>query len=136
MREEIDKNKLKRIVCIAYDFDGVMTDNRALIDEMGHEAGDKLIKDAAAAFSGIFKKKNCYRIGGDEFIAIVPEIDEASFYDLVAKLKSKTKKISLSLGVVWTEDSKEIRNAVREADEAMYESKAKYYASHERRHKT
>lgn len=30
--------KLKQIKCIAYDFDGVMTDNRAMIDEKGHEA--------------------------------------------------------------------------------------------------
>ena len=37
MKEEII-NELKNIKCIAYDFDGVMTDNRALVDEIGHEA--------------------------------------------------------------------------------------------------
>lgn len=30
--------KLKDIQCIAYDFDGVMTDNRVLVDENGKEA--------------------------------------------------------------------------------------------------
>lgn len=30
--------KLKNIQCIAYDFDGVMTDNRVLVDEKGIEA--------------------------------------------------------------------------------------------------
>ena len=109
---------------------------KAINDEMGHEAGDQLIKDAAAIFSGIFKKKYCYRIGGDEFIAIVPEIDENSFKELTSKLKTKAKKISLAVGAVWIEDARDIKTAVRRADEAMYESKAKYYASHERRHKT
>jgi diguanylate cyclase (GGDEF)-like protein/PAS domain S-box-containing protein len=129
----VDLSGLNECVGVCYsDINGL----KAINDEMGHEEGDKLIKDAAAAFSAIFKKKYCYRIGGDEFIAIVPEIDEASFKELLAKLKTKTKKISLSFGSVWIEDSKDIRAAVREADEAMYESKAKYYASHERRHKT
>ncbi len=32
------KENLKQIKCIAYDFDGVMTDNRVLVDEDGKEA--------------------------------------------------------------------------------------------------
>jgi diguanylate cyclase (GGDEF)-like protein len=124
---------LKESVGVCYsDINGL----KAINDDQGHEAGDQLIKDAAVAFAAIFKKKHCYRIGGDEFIAIVPEIDEKSFDEMVAKLRAKSKKISLAFGAVWIEDSKEIKTAVRNADEAMYESKAKYYASHERRHKT
>ncbi len=30
--------RLKNVKCIAYDFDGVMTDNRVLVDEDGKEA--------------------------------------------------------------------------------------------------
>ena len=124
---------LKESVGVCYsDINGL----KAINDDQGHEAGDQLIKDAAVAFAAIFKKKHCYRIGGDEFIAIVPEIDEKSFDEMVAKLRAKSKKVSLAFGAVWIEDSKEIKAAVRNADEAMYESKAKYYASHERRHKT
>ena len=106
---------------------------KAINDAKGHEVGDQIIRDTAAIFSGIFKKKYCYRIGGDEFIAIVPEIDEVRFNALVQKLESKTKKISLAIGHVWSHDSGEINKAIQHADEAMYSSKAEYYESHERR---
>ena len=109
---------------------------KAINDEKGHDEGDKLIKDAATIFSSIFKKKNCYRIGGDEFIAVVPEIDEESFNEMVGKMKNKAKKISISVGSAWVNNCYDLKNTVRKADEAMYESKAQYYASHERRHST
>lgn len=109
---------------------------KAINDENGHEAGDQHIKTTADIFSGIFKKKYCYRIGGDEFIAIIPEIEEDKFKTMVDKLKVKAKKVSLSVGSVWSKDSKDIKKIVQKADEAMYDSKADYYKTHERRHKS
>ena len=109
---------------------------KAINDENGHEAGDQHIKTTADIFSGIFKKKYCYRIGGDEFIAIIPEIEEDKFKTMVDKLKVKAKKVSLSVGSVWSKDSKDIKKIVQKADEAMYDSKAEYYKIHERRHKS
>lgn len=103
-------------------------------DDKGHQAGDKLITDTATIFAGIFKKKNCYRIGGDEFIAIVPEIERDKFDSMVAKLKAKCKGISLAIGSVWEDDSKDMTALVRKADEAMYKDKSAYYREHERRH--
>ncbi len=106
---------------------------KAINDEFGHLHGDEVIKNTAAIFAGIFKKKYCYRIGGDEFVAIVPEIDEVKFNALVQKLESKTKKLTVAIGHVWTNDSSEINKAVQAADENMYSSKVEYYESHERR---
>ncbi|WP_242875280.1 GGDEF domain-containing protein [Butyrivibrio sp. INlla14] len=105
-------------------------------DEQGHEAGDELLKNTADIFASVFKKKYCYRIGGDEFIVIMPEVDEDIFETMVHKLKTKLKAISVSIGYIWSSDSKNIKNIVREADEAMYGSKAEYYKTHERRHNT
>jgi diguanylate cyclase (GGDEF)-like protein len=106
---------------------------KSINDEKGHEFGDNLIKDTSAVFSSVFKKKYCYRIGGDEFLAIVPEIDKKGFEVLVDKLKTKTKKVSVAIGNSWISDSKDINKAVEGADEAMYSSKAEYYIDHERR---
>ena len=42
-------------------------------DNRGHLAGDDLIREVAAIIRGILGKSGeCYRIGGDEFAAIVP----------------------------------------------------------------
>ena len=118
-------------VCYS-DINGLKTVN----DEQGHEAGDELLKNTADIFASVFKKKHCYRIGGDEFIVIMPEVDEDIFETMVHKLKTKLKTISVSIGYIWSSDSKNIKNIVREADEAMYVSKAEYYKTHERRHNT
>lgn len=101
-------------------------------DEKGHEAGDELIKQVANVFGSIFKKKFCYRIGGDEFISILPEIEEEKFNELVKKLKEK--KINVAIGAVWSKNSGEINRVVKLADEAMYDDKTNYYKEHERRH--
>jgi diguanylate cyclase (GGDEF)-like protein len=123
---------MKTCVGVCYsDINGLKSIN----DSKGHEYGDQIIKDTAEIFASIFKKKYCYRIGGDEFIAIVPEIDEVRFNAMVQKLESKTKKVSIAIGHVWTSNSSAINKAVKNADEAMYSSKADYYESHERRQK-
>jgi diguanylate cyclase (GGDEF)-like protein len=110
------------------DINGLKTVN----DEKGHEAGDEMIKQAANAFGSVFKKKYCYRIGGDEFIAIIPEIEEEKFNELVKKMRNK--KVDMAIGSVWSKNSGEINKAIQQADEAMYDDKTDYYENHERRH--
>jgi GGDEF domain-containing protein len=82
----------------------------------------------------VFKKKYCYRIGGDEFVAVIPEIEEEKFIELVDKLKSKSKKVSLAIGYKWSRTSKDVNKVMRSADENMYKDKSMFYKSHERRH--
>ena len=112
------------------DINGLKTIN----DDKGHQVGDKLIKDTSELVSSIFKKKYCYRIGGDEFVAIVPDIQEDKFKELVDKLKAKSKGISMAIGYKWSRSSKEINKVIKGADEDMYKDKAQFYKSHERRH--
>lgn len=112
------------------DINGMKNTN----EEDGHDAGDERIKKTADIFANIFKRKYCYRIGGDEFLAIIPEISNEKFDSLVNKLRTKGADISVAIGAIWIEDSKEINQAVKQADERMYEDKATYYKEHGRRH--
>ena len=107
---------------------------KSINDDKGHQEGDNKIISTAAIFGDVFKKKNGYRIGGDEFIAIVPDIEEDKFEALVSKLKTRCKGMSLAIGAVWSDNSKEINKLIKKADEAMYADKAAYYKEHERRH--
>ena len=109
---------------------------KAINDELGHEEGDKVIRKTADIFASVFKKKYCYRIGGDEFVVILPEIEEDIFDAMIQRLKVKLKNVSVSVGHVWSNDSKKIKEIVKAADQAMYGSKAEYYKNHERRHNT
>ena len=76
---------------------------------MGHEEGDRVITEIGITFGGVFKKKYSYRIGGDEFVAIIPEREKDKFEDLVAKLRAKNLEASLSVGTVWSKSSKDIK---------------------------
>jgi diguanylate cyclase (GGDEF)-like protein len=107
---------------------------KAINDEKGHEAGDKIIVDTAVAFSTIFKKKYCYRIGGDEFVAVVPDVEEDKFLEMVDKFKSKSKAVAIAVGCEWSKDARDLNMVIKKADEAMYINKAQYYKNHERRH--
>jgi diguanylate cyclase (GGDEF)-like protein len=107
---------------------------KSINDEQGHEAGDNLIRDTSYLFSSIFKKKFCYRFGGDEFIAIVPEVSEDKFAEMVEKFKLKVRGVAIAVGWEWIEVSADINKAIKLADEEMYKDKARYYKSHERRH--
>ena len=103
-------------------------------DNEGHEAGDKLIIEAANTIASVFKKKYCYRIGGDEFVAIVPQIDKEHFEELVEKFRKKNKKVSMAMGALWHENAEAVEEMVSNADKLMYSDKARFHtANNDRR---
>jgi len=117
-------------ICFA-DINGL----KAINDEFGHDAGDEVIKTASEMFSSIFKKKYCYRIGGDEFVAVIPQITETHFNELIEKLRKKAKKPSLAIGAVWVSKAENVEELVSKADHLMYADKAAFYSDkNDRRH--
>ena len=107
---------------------------KSINDENGHEAGDRIIMDTALLFGSIFKKRYCYRFGGDEFIAVVPDVDREKFEEMVEKFRAKAKGVAIAIGWEWVENASDVSKAIKKADEAMYLDKARYYKLHERRH--
>ncbi len=106
-------------------------------DMFGHEYGDKLIIDAAIALKAIFDDKSVYRIGGDEFIAVLEGASPEYAGSLLAALDEKiaAMPLSVSKGTAEYEKGKDFTftDIFRRADEAMYRDKAAYYAKHGRR---
>ena len=99
-------------------------------DTFGHDKGDELIKNSSLAIKETFysyDKKNCYRLGGDEFIAILDNIKEDEIEGYIDKFNEKIKKyrVSIALGYAYTNDiSKEgYETLMIEADKRMYENK-------------
>lgn len=104
-------------------------------DSHGHEEGDSLIKETATLIASVFKKKYCYRVGGDEFIVIIPNITKDHFEEEVAKLRKKAKAISIAVGAIWSDNVNEMNKLIEQADKLMYVDKEAYFGEHERRHK-
>ena len=115
-------------------------------DNCGHEVGDLIIDDAAALIKKVFDRKQVYRIGGDEFLAVLENIDKAALKEKIAKLdemvaefnktaKSYPTELSFSRGYSTFDPSTdtEFRQVFKRVDEAMYRNKAKYYSQGNRR---
>jgi diguanylate cyclase (GGDEF)-like protein len=94
-------------------------------DEYGHQAGDRLLKSAAAAWTGQLRAVDqLARYGGEEFIALLPTSGVAEACQILDRLRTATPAgQSFSAGVaVWdgTETSDEL---IGRADEALYAAK-------------
>lgn len=105
-------------------------------DEQGHEAGDSYIRRAAQQIVAVFPE-HTYRIGGDEFVVLYPEIKQAEFEYFVSQLQKNAKEhqVNISYGVVWKEMCENLEDLLTEADKKMYEDKKLYYSNtkHNRR---
>ena len=102
-------------------------------DNFGHSQGDELIKKASNCIKDCFlddEGKNCYRIGGDEFVAILHNIDEAEIKNLLNKFKDLQNKynVSVAVGYVYSKELSKIgyEKLIMKADNNMYKDKQKY----------
>lgn len=100
-------------------------------DTRGHQAGDDLIIRASECLMSNFRKKDIYRIGGDEFLVLCRDIDENMFLSKVESLREDMKKNNaiMSIGAIWRESVRDVDAFISEADGIMYEEKRAYYAS-------
>ena len=122
--EELREQALKRTGVAYIDLNGLKNVN----DRQGHDAGDRLIRRAAAVISGVFAGQ-AYRIGGDEFVLISPWIEKDEFEEKMADIvrDMQQNKISVSIGRVWRADAVDIGEMLKEADRLMYMEKEDYH---------
>lgn len=109
---------------------------KVINDTGGHEEGDRAIIKTAELLRGCFREDDLYRVGGDEFIAIVRGIAKERFGERVDKLRiaaSECDDVSISIGSIWSSclrTNEDVDEAFRVADELMYADKNAYYEAH------
>jgi diguanylate cyclase (GGDEF)-like protein len=98
---------------------------KALNDEQGHEAGDRLLRAVAHAWLDALRGTDLLaRVGGDEFAVLLPGCSAADHDAVAARLRAAcAHEAGCGLGLaLW--DGREDRDALlRRADRAMYEDK-------------
>ncbi len=99
-------------------------------DTFGHSKGDELIKNASLCIKECFldtKGKNCYRIGGDEFVAILDSISKDNIDDYIQAFNDKQKElnVSIAMGYAYTDNIKNVgyEKLIIRADKNMYKNK-------------
>ncbi len=121
--------KKESIGVVFVDLNGLKRVN----DEKGHNAGDTLLKDAAKALEEVFDVNNIYRAGGDEFTMIVPGASAEDLIEWTKKLREiagKYENLSFAIGSCAESDSRNVREALKIADQRMYDDKREYYVKH------
>ena len=112
------------------DVNGLKTIN----DTQGHLAGDNLLKDVAALLQELKRKDmEIYRIGGDEFMIISPNMPMEEYEELRNVLFSHSELVGrahFAIGSCHSEEVNDVRKAMQKADARMYQHKAKYYEKH------
>ena len=125
---------LEFAVCI---FD--CNDLKKVNDQNGHDKGDLYLKESAALICEVFSHSPVFRIGGDEFAAVLLNNDYRNRDELLRIFDEKCAETQGQEKEAWTQvnvarglaiyDPKEdhsVNDVVRRADKMMYEHKWKH----------
>jgi two-component system cell cycle response regulator len=101
-------------------------------DQRGHVEGDALLKSVATVLQGSVREyvDRVCRYGGDEFVLILPEIEEAKAIAVGNRIKKNFKRtsdmrVTLSVGVAELHTRLDCQSFIRLADKRMYQDKWK-----------
>ncbi|MFC1714586.1 GGDEF domain-containing protein [Candidatus Poribacteria bacterium] len=128
LKQEVARNRRQEhpLCLLFFDVDGLKTYN----DTYGHSGGDEVLKTVAQSLSQSIRKEvdSGYRYGGDEFIAILPEVRATQTVEIARRVISHLQgtdfhHVSLSFGVAELGPAMDSETLFRHADEAMYMAK-------------
>jgi diguanylate cyclase (GGDEF)-like protein len=107
---------------------------KAVNDRFGHAEGDAVLKDVAYALRKALRAFDLvYRIGGEEFLVLLPGADLTATADIAEGLRAAVcerplgngQNITVSLGIsASTNGDWDYEELFRTADEALYRAKA------------
>lgn len=112
-----------------------LDDFKHINDGLGHQYGDVLLKAISSSLQRINGVENtCYRMGGDEFVILVPHTSYDRFEEIIDNIRVVFNKpwflkgadyyCTSSIGVVTFPDEGEtVQDLIRKADIAMYSAK-------------
>lgn len=122
----------RKLAVIFIDFDNFKLVN----DQLGHSEGDKLLIEATNRLRQAIRSEDVLaRFGGDEFIVLLPQIQDSQSVEAVTRhmqkllakevqLDTTSLTISCSMGVaIYPEDGTSTDTLINHADTAMYRAK-------------
>ena len=123
----IENGELTEYGVIVFDINGLKTVN----DTLGHEADDEYIKSGCSLICKQFDHSPVFRIGGDEFVAILKGDDYANREELVDSFKKMIEDnlqngnvvISCGLAIYDPAEDDSYNVVFKRADAFMYEHK-------------
>ncbi|MCK4709814.1 MAG: GGDEF domain-containing protein, partial [Gammaproteobacteria bacterium] len=126
------KRRNKKVAVLFIDIDRFKTVN----DSLGHDAGDQLIIHVAKRLQTCLRGEDTInRFGGDEFVAVLHDIDDLSYIDHITERMLKCLSLPINIGIteiytsicigvaVYPDDDDSGEHLLKYADAAMYHAK-------------
>jgi len=101
-------------------------------DAFGHARGDKLLVDVATAMRESLRLGDeLFRVGGDEFVAVLDVPDDAEAVRVADRLVAAARGTgsAVSVGVALRRSGEPAESTLRRADLAMYAAKQDAHAT-------
>lgn len=117
--ERLARAQPARTAVLAIDVDQF----KAVNDTYGHQEGDRLLVELVRALQATLRAEDdLYRIGGDEFAAVVEVTHETEAQAVAERLVAAARRVgrTISVGVALREPGETAENTLRRADDALY----------------
>ena len=116
----------QRLSCVYVDVNGLHEMNNT----KGHAAGDKMLQFVGKTLQKEFGEKNSFRIGGDEFVALIPgeeeKVIQAKIGHIQVLVEAESYHVSIGCSTGNTSETK-VTSLVSTAEKRMYEAKQLFY---------
>lgn len=96
IEKEVRNGTITEFAIVLFDLNDLKTVN----DSKGHEAGDKYIQDGCRLICRVFKHSPVFRIGGDEFVALLMNEDYKSRDNLIYLFNKHVDRNAENGGVI------------------------------------
>lgn len=109
----------RQVTVAALDLDGF----KAVNDRTGHAAGDRLLADAATAWRAVLRHDDVLaRVGGDEFIVLMPDTSSTEATTVLDRLRA-SHPVAWSAGLATWHTDEPIEACIQRADRELYAAK-------------
>jgi diguanylate cyclase (GGDEF)-like protein len=105
-------------------------------DSLGHHVGDRVLTEVAHRLQAAVRASDTVgRMGGDEFVIVLPEMEAASDAEMIARrvitamaapVRAEGHELSVTVSIglaTWPDLGKDITSLMNRADAAMYRAK-------------